>query len=189
MRERRRLLLPGLTLVMVAALGWWLTSPERREPAPERTDREAERPTYTLTDAEFRSFDADGRRVSRLDSPEVEFREDADRWYLQQPVWQRRTPDGNTRWEGRSREGTLRGDRSAGELIGAVRLERIADDGATILRTDRLHIRPDDSYAETADPVTITGPNWRLDGIGARAWLDAERMEVLDDVRTRYDVP
>lgn len=187
--QRRRILLPGLALAALVALGWWLTSP--REPAPTTAapDQATERPLYVVTKARFHRFDATGRLVSRLNSPRVAFLESEGRWHLTRPVWQRRVPDADVRWEGRSQRGTLREDRSEGTLVGDVELHRIGPEETITLATERLRIRPEEGYAETEAEVTITGADWRLNGRGARAWLDTQRMEVLNDVTTRYDAP
>jgi lipopolysaccharide export system protein LptC len=188
MHEYRRLLLPSLALAALIALGWWLTSPRDPEPPAGVAEPAAERPLYLVTDARFHRFDATGRLVSRLDSPRVSFIESEQRWYLTRPVWQRRVPEAEVRWEGRSEQGTLRGDRSVGTLTGDVELQRIGPKETITLETERLRIRPGEGYAETDAEVTIAGADWLLNGIGARAWLDSQRMEVLNDVTTRYDV-
>ena len=55
------------------------------------------------------------------------------------------------------------------------------------LLTQRLRIRPEEDYAETDDPVTITrGPD-RVDAVGMQAWMRKPvRIKLLAEARGHY---
>ena len=46
-----------------------------------------------------------------------------------------------------------------------------------------------DRYAETAAPVRAVTPDGEFRAVGARAWLDQERLELLSEVRGSYEPP
>lgn len=187
MPERRRVL-PLLVLALVLALGWWISRPEPARQADRARDDAPGPPLYEVVDARFRQFNAEGRLISRLDSPRVVFDDDTRMWTLETPLWQRSAEDDEVQWVGRASRGTLLGDRTRAELVGDVTLARQREGGPPVtLSTQVLHLRPEAGYAETDRPVTIEGPGWHTEGVGARAWLDRQTLEVLADVRSRFD--
>lgn len=188
MTEGRRVL-PVVVLGLILGLGWWISRPDPARDAGADASDAPRPPLYQVVDARFQRFDGDGRLISRLDSPRVVFEADSRIWTLETPLWQRSVPDGEVTWIGRADRGTLLGDRSEGELAGNVTLMRRGAGETVTMTTTRLRLRPEEGYADTDAPVAVEGPTWDAEGVGARAWLDRRTLEVLADVRSRFDAP
>ena len=58
-----------------------------------------------------------------------------------------------------------------------------------MLTTRDVQIRLADRYLETAAPVKAVMPGGELRAVGARVWLDQERLELLSEVRGFYEPP
>ena len=55
--------------------------------------------------------------------------------------------------------------------------------------TPLLVVYPEKDYAETDRPVTITEPRGRTEGVGMEAFLEEQRLVLLNEVYSRYDPP
>jgi lipopolysaccharide export system protein LptC len=74
-------------------------------------------------------------------------------------------------------------------LRGDVRVWRDDDQGARVVEvlTTELEVITEDRYAQTAEAATIITPTTVSKGIGMRAQLGSNRVELLRDVHTRYE--
>ncbi len=74
-------------------------------------------------------------------------------------------------------------------LRGQVRIWRDAAAGGRALEvmTTRMRVLPETRYAETDDPVTLVTPESVTHAVGMRGDLRFNRLELLKDVRTRYE--
>jgi lipopolysaccharide export system protein LptC len=181
--------LAGLALLAGLSYGllrWVETS--LRGPAPP----ESQTPVLTLkrlhavrmTAAGRREFTIEAHRLwqlagpggVRLERPELD-------WYQ---------PDGQTReWRLRGEWGWVSADRQTLLLEGEVVVDRTAESGrspVTLLTRD-VRVRPTEHYLETAAPTRAVTPGGELRAVGARAWLDQERVELLSEVRGVYEPP
>ena len=61
-----------------------------------------------------------------------------------------------------------------------------AGDSALKINTSELLVRPDDSYAETDQLITISSGEHRLQSTGIRAYFNEGRVELLSRVRGKY---
>ncbi len=179
---RRWLLALGLALV-VAGLLMGRSGNEEQQPPIARTQgpelgAHARQVTLVTTAA-------DGRRSWQLEADTALYYETMDAWLLTAPRWQIDTSSGPP-WNGRAERGRVWADTTRADLTGNVVMERETAAGRTRLVTASLQMRLPEHFARTDDPVTLTGPDYRVESIGARAWLREERIELLNQVRGRY---
>lgn len=75
-------------------------------------------------------------------------------------------------------------------LHGDVEIWREDDDGDRNFEiiTSELRVLPKEQYAETDDPATITSASTVTNTIGMRANFAHDRLELLNQVRSRYEV-
>ena len=99
------------------------------------------------------------------------------------------TTDTEGRVDWRVRSSNVRHDRhdDTWRLTGDVVMEYQRPSGMTRLTTTLLELDVPARYAETDRAVTLTQPDARIDAVGARAWLDERRIELLENVRGHYD--
>lgn len=184
----RRWLFPLAATALLAALAWWGLA--ERDPgkatAPATVDEP--RATYYARDFEVLVTDEAGRPEYRVSAPRGAYFEERDLWRFTEPRWWVYREQGPP-WRGRAERGRSWQNGERASLDGDVRLRRPDPEGDTLLRTEHLELEPARRYAETDRLVTITGPNYELRGVGGRAWLEEERMELLSQVRGRHDAP
>ena len=75
------------------------------------------------------------------------------------------------------------------QLSGGVSARKIADGEHTLteFNTDSMKVWPKRHFAETDDPVVITGPGSRIDAVGMTADLKEEQVELRSAVRGYYE--
>ncbi len=182
----RRLVTLILLLAAAAASGWWLYRDETvltedREPVIEGYD-------YSLSLFELIEMDAQGSLKHTLHAENLYHYPDREESTLARPRLifyedQRRV------WEITAERGLIiEGDRSV-FLSGEVHIQyaSVAENRDFEVFTDELRIWPDESVAETADPVRIvqqTGVTWST---GMRAELAVRRIHLLSEVRGNYE--
>ncbi|MCL4316473.1 MAG: LPS export ABC transporter periplasmic protein LptC, partial [Gammaproteobacteria bacterium] len=93
-------------------------------------------------------------------------------------------------WEVQAERGTLAQDQDKVWLMDAVRIEN--PEAAPHLRwrldTRDLHVKVDEEYAETAQPVTIVGATSVTHAVGMRVFLKEGRVQLLAKVKGTYEV-
>ena len=70
--------------------------------------------------------------------------------------------------------------------VSMFRRQLVSGDSVLKINTNEMLIRPDDSYAETDQLITITSGEHSLQSIGARAYFNDGRVELLSKVRGEY---
>jgi lipopolysaccharide export system protein LptC len=186
MPEPRRAVFPLVVVALTTLVVWWGLGERPSEPTGEKPVAEP-RAQYYLKDFTLQASDAAGAPSYRVSSPSAVYFRGEDVWNVTEPRWRFRTPS-KARWVGRADEGHILegGDRL--DLAGDVHLRRPEGDGGPVdMVTPTLTVKPQEDFAHTADPVTITGPGYRIDGVGARVWLKQQRMVLLSKVKGRYD--
>jgi lipopolysaccharide export system protein LptC len=89
----------------------------------------------------------------------------------------------------RAEWGWVAADRQTLLLEGEVVVDRTTESGQlpVTLFTRDLRVRPAERYVETAAPARAVTPGGELRAVGARAWLDQGRVELLSEVRGVYE--
>lgn len=111
---------------------------------------------------------------------------------VQKPVMDWYQPDGQTReWRLRAENGWIAADQQQVRLESEVVMTRTAESGKSpvVITTRDVLVRPTEQYAETAAPILAVVPGGELRAIGARAYLNQERLELLSQVRGFYEPP
>ncbi len=180
---RRYRLFPVVVFGLLAPLAWWLFGEQR----PVRPRSEQPQTTYYLGDFDLHVTRPDGRADYDVRGKRMVHYRQTDVSLIEQPVWTVYTSTGAP-WQGRSDNGRIAAGGSEVQLYGSVRLHRPAstENTAITLKTQRLHLRPHEDYADTDTPVTVYGRDFRIDGIGARAWLHKQRIQLLAAAKGYY---
>jgi lipopolysaccharide export system protein LptC len=188
---RGLLSLTGLALLAGLSYGLlrWVES-SLREPEP------AESQSPVLTIERFRAvrLNIAGVREYVVEAPRLWQLPGQGGIRIEQPVVDWYQPDGQTReWRLRADQGWIAADyqllRLDGE--GEVVISRTVESGkppATVITHD-VWVHRAERYLETAAPVRAVMPGGELRAVGARAWLDQERLELLSEVRGSYEPP
>ncbi len=131
---------------------------------------------------------ADGRPEHRLRAQRMAHYADDGGTEFVQPlltVFQENAPP----WVVNAERGWLAQDHDSVWLKDAVRIEN--PDAAPHLRwrldTRDLHVKVDEEYAETAQPVTIVGATSVTRGVGMRVFLKEGRIQLLSKVKGTYE--
>lgn len=176
-------LLLGLVLLAAAAATGWSAWQMRGREAPAAAS--GERSDYVLRDFELVILGKDGLESVRVQSPELQRRED-ESMDLEQPLFLAPAEPGP--WRLSAERGWISAD---GELL---RLEgNVAGDSApaspapSSFRTDVLEFLPAQDLARTDRPVRVTRPGLLQTGNGMEANLKTRQYRLLSQVRTRYE--
>jgi lipopolysaccharide export system protein LptC len=185
---RDRSLLAGTLVIALLAGGgqlvlWWIgpASAPNDFVGPPRSG-------YTLIDSHVTEYDVTGRQSMRLQSPHIERREGDESLYLNAPTFQLppkipSLPD----WDGKSLYGWVNKDGTLLKLQGPVYMHRPAyvdtkgvAQAQTIMHTSEVTAWPKDQRMETAEPANIVQGPRTISGIGMRASLTQNHLELLD---------
>lgn len=187
MRWSKRLL-PALAVLGLAVAAWWPLS-RQQAPEPVVTAVPGEpRPDYYLRDFTVDRSDASGRWDYRIRAESMLHFPDSESWTVDRPRLSFFGEDGVT-WLAQAESGRVWADGEEAELLGEVILERPPgpERGPLTLITRDLYLRPGEHYAETRAPVLVRqAEQGELRGVGARAYLDEERYELLSQVKGNY---
>ena len=189
MTTRGLLSLAGLAALAGLSYGLlrWVES-SLRAPAP------ADSQAPVLTVEQFRAvrLNLAGVREYVLEAPRLSQLPGQSGIRIEQPVLDWYQPDGQTRaWRLQADQGWIAADYQILRLEGAVVMDRAATSGKppVTITTRDVSVHRTDRYAETAAPVRAVTPDGEFRAIGARAWLDQERLELLSEVRGFYVPP
>lgn len=100
--------------------------------------------------------------------------------------------DGQVReWLIRAGTGWMSADNSLIRLQDQVTITRPADSGQLplVMVTDHLQVQPAQNLIETDAPVRMTTPGGIIEAVGLKADLNSNRLELLNQVRGRYEPP
>ncbi|MFZ4792054.1 MAG: LPS export ABC transporter periplasmic protein LptC [Candidatus Competibacteraceae bacterium] len=189
---------PGLTLrgvlsiaglVTLAGLSYgllrWVESSLRE---PELAESQA--PTLTVEQFRAVRLSLTGLRDYVIEAPLLQQWPGQRGTQVHQPIIDWYQPDGTTReWRLQAEQGWIAPDHQLLRLDGEVVMTRSAASGkspVTVLTRDVL-IHPTEQQAETAAPARITTPGGEMNAVGMRAWFDQQRLELLSEVRGRYE--
>jgi LPS export ABC transporter protein LptC len=66
-------------------------------------------------------------------------------------------------------------------------LSQAQPEGPVTLNTESVDLNLPTRHAQTDQPVTLTGPDYKIAAIGAQAWLDEQRIELQSEVTGHYE--
>ena len=189
MTARGVLSLAGLAVLAGLSYGLlrWVES-SLREPAP----ADSQAPVLTVEQLRAVRLNLAGIREYVLVAPRLWQLPDQGGIRIEQPVLDWYQPDGQTReWRLQAEQGWIAADYQILRLEGAVVMDRTAASGKppVTIKTRDVQIYRANRYAETAAPVQAITPDGEFRAVGARAWLDQERLELLSEVRGSYAPP
>lgn len=162
---------------------WWIS------PAPTAHDFVGPpRSGYTLTNARVSDYDIDGGPSFYMQSPHVERHEGDDALYFNSPTFQMPAKQpGVPDWQGESLYGWINKPGTLLKLQGPVFVHRPAFTDAqgmaqpeTTMHTSEVTVWPKENRMETAEPAHIVQGARTIAGIGMRANLDDNHLELLD---------
>lgn len=130
-----------------------------------------------------------GRPHRRVEAEYMAHFPDTNTHEFQRPYMIMYRDDEQPPWHVRSERGWLSATGDVMLLLGKVHIWRNDADGVKNLdiKTEDLRVLPERDYGETDKPVLITTPASQTRGIGMKAYLAENRMELLKDVHTRYE--
>jgi lipopolysaccharide export system protein LptC len=173
-----------VTLAVAAALSWLLRqwvepgAAENDFVGPPRSD-------YIVFNGKVWSYDVDGLPSFNMISPRMERRAGDETLYIDSPKFdinakQPGVPD----WQGNSPYGRVNKNGTLINLDGAVYMFRpaYADGPMATLHTSNVTGWPKENRMETAAPATMTQGDSVMNGVGMRANLNDNHMELLNDV-------
>jgi lipopolysaccharide export system protein LptC len=187
LRERR--LTVAIVVVGVAAaasqgLMWWL-SPQ----APEHDFVGPPRSGYTLHHFTMWSYGVDGLPSFSMTSPQLDRHDEDDTLYIIKPnfVIPSKQPGVLPDWDGNSLYGWVDKSGTLIKLQGPVYMHRPAYTAAngvptpvTTLNTSEATLWPKENRMETAEPAHVVQGERTMSGIGMRANLNENHLELLD---------
>lgn len=184
--ERRTLALM-LLLGLLALLSHWLLSLNEADRRAAETALRHE-PDYTMDNFVITAMDSMGKPAHRLQAPYmVHYADDGSSEFTRPDITLYQ--EGAAPWEVHSERGWMSKDRKRILLQDEVLIENPAAPANRVWRlvTRNLTLLPDEEYAETAEPVTITGYNSVTRGVGMQVFVKEGRLKLLSRVRGRYE--
>jgi len=181
----RRGLISAALLVAVLASGWLALElrPDRDAPAfvgPPRAD-------YTMDHYQLVVLDATGSESFTVSGPQLSRDPESAEIYLERPLFTIPSEDGT--WTATSLSGWVSAASDELRLTRSVELDGPPDPAAAPLsvRTEALHVRPEERTAHSPLAVSIDRGNSILTGRGLDADLDTRRLQLHADVRIRHE--
>lgn len=171
-------------LAGLAQVGLWWMSPVPKPNdfvGPPRSD-------YVLYDSSMWSYNVDGQLAFRMQSPHIDRRNGDDSLYLISPTFEITAKEpGVPDWDGHSQYGWVNKPGTLIKLQGPVHMQRAAFTDAkgqpqaeSTIDTSEVTAWPKESRMVTAEPVLATQGARTLSGIGMRANLNDNHLELLD---------
>lgn len=175
----------GLATALAQCLYWWVA------PSPKVSDFVGPpRSGYVLTNFQLWSYDVNGQPSFRMSSPHLERREGDESLYINTPkfVMVSKKP-GIPDWDGNSLYGWVNQKGTLLKLQGPVYMHRPAYTDAlgnpnpvATLTTSEVTAWPKENRMDTVEPATMTQGDSKMFGIGMRADLNDNHVELLHDV-------
>jgi lipopolysaccharide export system protein LptC len=187
LRDRRlpaAIIAIALAAGILQALQWWL--------GPETANHDFVGPPrsgYTLINSRVTEYDVDGQPGLRVQSPHLERREGDESLYLNSPTFQMPAKKpGVPDWDGESQYGWVNQPGTLLKLQGAVHMHRAAyaDTAAADMHTTDITAWPKENRMETAAPAHMIQGATTMAGIGMRANLNDNHLELLDDTHGSF---
>ena len=185
-----RLLVVIFLLLSLAGASIWLKKDINDEADPATTEKKKQRHVadYYMDNFEMTTMDDTGRPSSLLVSDKMLHYPDDDSTELNKPIMTMYRDTGKP-WIVNAERGWVAADNKLVLLSGNVVINRHSgpNNRPVTLYTDRLRIHPKTDFAETDQPVTMVSENRKTTAIGMRAYVRDGQLQLLDDVRVRYE--
>ena len=178
----------ALLALLVLAGSWWFSRGEPGEPEEAVLSVPRDSADYVIHGMHLRTMGEDGKPARVLKSRTV-------RHYAEQRTTELEAPQvsivepGQPPWVIDADKGEVSPDGKQILLAGAVSIARAAAEGKRprLLQTRDLKVSPEENYAETAEQVTVTSGDSRIESVGMQAWFKhPTRFKLLSKVRGRY---
>lgn len=181
---KRSLLLLALPLLLAVAVALIsLRSFERSGTAPLQAD--SQRPRYTLRDAEWTRFDAQGRTEFHIAAAGIDYFDDQSAQL--RTMTMDRLDAGRGPWTLSAPDGTVPARERRVLLTQPVTMTGRMRDGDTLhLTTRQLWVDSDHREIYTEAPVQLSGSGKRASASGMRADWAGEKVQLLHDVKVDY---
>ncbi|TCK07310.1 LPS export ABC transporter periplasmic protein LptC [Marinobacterium mangrovicola] len=176
-------------LIITPFLVWWGLGGNTMPKTP--VVREETNSTYDffMRDTESRYWGEDGSFQRSWESSEMHHYPARNASQLQQPVAHMPQQEGGT-YKIRANEGWILDDQSEIQLAGDVEVNHNPQSGpGSVMATSTLNVFPQTNYAETDALVTLTRNGEQTESTGLEVYFDERRVELLSNVRGRYNAP
>ena len=181
-------MIAALTAVLGAATFWlWRQLEDSPDTSPGLRRHE---PDYYLVEMVRRTMNREGGLQNVLTAEEVFHYPDDDTLELAHPHMEIYNGDENP-WQIVAERGIVKSNNEVIFLHGKVEIWRIDAKGEREyeILTSELRVFPKVQYAETDNSATIKTPSTVTKTRGFRANFEHNRLELLEQVRTRYEKP
>jgi lipopolysaccharide export system protein LptC len=178
------IVLVGLATGAAQMVYWWLApTPKVNEfVGPPRSG-------YTLTNFRLWSYDTDGQPSFRMVAPHLERRENDESLYINTPKFELLSnQEGVPPWLGDSLYAWVDKSGTLLKLQGPVYMHRAAfnQTAAAEIHTSDVTSWPKENRMETAAPAQMVQGDSKLSGVGMRANLNTNHLELLDESHGTY---
>lgn len=178
------IVLIGLATGGAQMLYWWLA------PSPKESDFVGPpRSGYVLTNFKLWAFGVDGLPSFRMVAPHLERRENDESLYINTPNFEMPSNQpGVPPWLGNSLYAWVDKSGTLLKLQGPVFMHRaaFADTAAAEMHTSDVTAWPKENRMETAAPAHMVQGDSKLSGVGMRANLNTNHLELLDESHGTY---
>lgn len=170
-------------VVLAVASSVWLAQLDKL--SPPGAGVQGHSPDVTMEEFEVTDMGEDGTPLRRLSAAHLAHYADTDTKELTKPHLVIYQHDAEP-WHVASQRGWVSADNDVLMLLGEVDIWRNYPNGKREIHieTEDLRVLPNDEYAETEFPVTISTPESLTRGTGLHAYLGESRVELLSDVQT-----
>lgn len=173
-------------LVLAIGSGWLLRQLQTTDEV--QTGGPAHTPDFYLEEFTTTTMGESGKPDRVLKAARMVHYPDTDTHELTRPYMVLYHPERQP-WHVESERGWVSAKGDVVLLLGKVHIWRDDEQGVleTEIRTRDLRVLPDSDYGETDKPVTIRAGRSESRGVGMRAFLDQDRLELLSQVHTVYE--
>ncbi|HDK38203.1 MAG TPA: LPS export ABC transporter periplasmic protein LptC [Thiolapillus brandeum] len=174
-------------LMVLLGITWWFSRPEVISTTKPTAGQEPIQDHF-VSGLKLRQFDTGGNLSHVLQAQQTRHYLKSGITLLQQPNYVLYTNQQPV-WRIDAEKGELAQDQSLLQLLGKTIIHREGDENHPPLHilSSYRNIRPEEEYAETAAPVTVTSDqNW-IESVGMQAWLKSPgRIRFLAQTRAHY---
>ena len=180
---------PLALVACVLATGWMLAS--LRDEEDQAGEAAAHTPDFYMENFTTTTMGVDGSPARRISADYMAHFGDTESSEFTQPYLMLYPDGGGMPWEVRSERGWASARDDVMLLLGEVHIWRDTPEGERLIdiHTSDLRVIPASDYGETDQPVTIRRGNVVSHGLGMRAYLEDDRLELLSRVRTIHEPP
>lgn len=186
---------PRLFTLIVAGLligvAWLIADrPDRQPPLPDPEIPTRERADYFIEGFTIHAADKTGHWQYRLSADDLYHFPDRGIWSFSHPEMEMFAETG-ANWYGSAPQGSAWDDGQRVLLHDEVRFWRpeSAVNRPLQLDTRELWLYPADDRVETAEHALLRQDASLTEGVGARAWLDRELIELQSEVKAHHELP